>query len=79
LATKHPEVEIITRDRANFYGEAINEGAPQAKQVANRWHLLKNWGDTVERFLYGKVEMLRAVAQKTSAYFHQSETSPTEN
>ena len=75
---KHPEVEIITRDRASFYREGISEGAPQAKQVADRWHLLKNLGDTVERFLYGKAEMLREVAQKTSAYFHQSETSPAE-
>ena len=53
---KHPEVEIITRDRASFYREGISEGAPQAKQVADRWHLLKNLGDTVERFLYGKAE-----------------------
>ena len=49
----HPDVEIVTRDRAGLYAEAAREGAPQAKQVADRFHLLQNFRETVERQLGG--------------------------
>ncbi len=45
----HPGVELITRDRWAAFAQAATEAAPQAKQVADRWHLLKNLRETVER------------------------------
>ncbi len=39
---QQPGVELITRDRSKPYSEAATLGAPQAQQVADRWHLLKN-------------------------------------
>ena len=47
----HPEVQIISRDRASQYAEAARLGAPQAVQGVDRWHLLKNLGEAVQRLL----------------------------
>lgn len=39
---QNPQVEIICRDRGPGYGAAASEAAPQAQQVADRWHLFEN-------------------------------------
>jgi transposase len=38
----HPQIHVVSRDRAYNFGEAIRQGAPQAQQVADRFHLLKS-------------------------------------
>lgn len=37
-----PQVRVVARDRSMQYARGVTEGAPQAVQVADRWHLLKN-------------------------------------
>ena len=39
----HPDIEIISRDRHGPYAKAVRRGAPQARQVANRFHLVLNF------------------------------------
>jgi transposase len=54
---EHPEIEVVSRDRAGLYADAARQGAPQARQIADRCHLLKNFRETIERQL-GRFEAL---------------------
>jgi len=47
----HPEIEIVSRDRGGAYADGAAQGAPQAIQCADRWHICKNLGDAVEEYL----------------------------
>ena len=58
----HPGVEIISRDRGGAYAQAARQGAPQAIQVADRWHLFKNLGEALTN-LFGRYR--RALKQMT--------------
>ncbi|RYZ17900.1 MAG: hypothetical protein EOO70_00545 [Myxococcaceae bacterium] len=46
-----PGVQLIARDRSTEYARAAALGAPGAQQVADRWHLLLNARQMVERWL----------------------------
>jgi transposase len=61
----HPEVEIISRDRGDEYIKGASEGAPQAIQVADRWHLLKNLRESLERVVNRYQGRVRDAARAT--------------
>ncbi|WP_327286736.1 ISL3 family transposase [Rubrobacter aplysinae] len=64
---QHPDVEVVARDRSNVCREGIDAGAPQARQVADRWHLLHNLTQVVEHFLLTKrTELKKAVMPETT-------------
>src|SRR3712207_714344 len=45
----NPGIEVISRDRSETYATGARQGAPEATQVVDRWHLLSNWREAVER------------------------------
>ncbi len=46
-----PEIDLVSRDRGGDYAAGVREGAPQATQVADRFHIFKNLTEAVERTL----------------------------
>lgn len=65
---KHPEVDIVSRDRGKEFAKAATLGAPQAQQVVDRFHLVKNLSEVIREILghcraeirQGEVSMLQA-------------------
>jgi transposase len=62
----HPEVEIIGRDRGGEYAAAGRRGAPQARQIADRFHLLKNLRERLKELMDRKQSYLPEVEERAS-------------
>lgn len=60
---EHPGIEVVCRDRYSPYIEAIGAGAPEAIQVTDRWHLLKNLSEAVEKVLVRHRKALREAVE----------------
>ena len=71
---QHPEVTTVSRDREGVYAEGARRGAPAAVQVADRFHLVLNLTQAVERELAVNRRQLRIASPSTP----ELPSSPTE-
>jgi transposase len=72
----HPEVEVVSRDRGDCYIKGAEQGAPQATQVTDRWHLLHNMQEALVQLVDRHRKQLKGVAKSVREVF--SAQSPTE-
>jgi transposase len=47
----HQEIEVVSRDRASAYADAVKRALPHATQVADRYHLVHNLREHLQQFL----------------------------
>jgi transposase len=60
---KHPEIDLVSRDRGQIFREAATQGAPQAKQVVDRYHLQKNFAEALEKFFRKQERVLKKATE----------------
>ena len=48
---EHPEIEFVSRDRGKDFTKAATRGAPQAQQVVDRFHVVKNLSEVLQEIL----------------------------
>jgi transposase len=60
---EHPSIDIVSRDGSSEYASAISKGAPQARQVSDRWHLVKNLVECVSVQLAESLTLVRRAEQ----------------
>jgi len=64
---KHPEIEMISRDRSYEYKAGIEKGAPQAMQVVDRWHLFHNLQEKLQEVIPGQRKQGKADRKQKEA------------
>jgi transposase len=65
---EHPGIQIVSRDRSFEYAKGIRTGAPEAIQVADRFHLLKNMREMLERIVERNRHHLKGITLPTPAH-----------
>jgi len=60
----HPGVKVVTRDRSIAYRDGTRAGAPQAIQVADRFHLLQNLSEALDQVFSAHGSVLTEVKKQ---------------
>jgi transposase len=73
--TSHPEIQVVSRDRASAFADAVSRVLPHATQVADRYHLIQNLREHLQQFLDHKRTCLPIVSD---TILKSTQASPTE-
>lgn len=65
--SNHKEIKYVTRDRSTVYASAIRKAIPEAKQIADRFHLVKNLGDAIQEEIKQEYIHLKKVSKSIYA------------
>ncbi|GHO80176.1 hypothetical protein KSD_79470 [Ktedonobacter sp. SOSP1-85] len=57
----HPEILVISRDRGGEYALRSRQGAPQAVQVADRFHVVRHLAEVLERSFHRHRRLLKHI------------------
>jgi transposase len=72
----HPEITHVSRDRGTEYASAASTGAPQAIQVADRFHVCKNLSEAVQRLLARVLSEMKAASLQAEGETKAQEEIP---
>lgn len=76
----HQEIRYVSRDRGAEYASAASTGAPQAIQVADRFHVCKNLSEAVQKLLARILSEIKTASQEAEgkANAHEDTSAPVE-
>ncbi len=60
---KYPKVEIVSRDRSPVYANAVNQALPNADQIADRFHIIKNIFEVLEKILHRERKTINMISE----------------
>lgn len=67
----YPNVQTVSRDRSSAYANAIKQGIPEAAQIADKFHLVKNCGEHMEAQLKKSFNQIKdELSKQISEPFH---------
>ncbi len=61
---KYPKVEVVSRDRSPIYANAVNQALPNAEQIADRFHIIKNIFEVLEKILHRERKTINLVSEE---------------
>lgn len=61
---KYPQVEVVSRDRSPIYANAVTTALPNAEQIADRFHLVKNIYEVLEKVLHRERKTIGQVSDE---------------
>src|SRR5690606_28029040 len=74
--SNHKDIKFVTRDRATAYASAITKAISEAKQIADRFHLVKNLSDAIQEEIRLEYSQLKKVS--TTIYAGSEPTNSIE-